>query len=220
MISTPFASLMRLGAAASVVQSALFVVIGATALLLGVDRLTAHGFASFLSTDPTAFRVLCGALVAIATLGVAITPAERALIASANPGLATFGASLAHLGHAGTIAFFSWWLLKTIADDGGAGLDAIAPIEFGMMFELVFVGAWVWIIAAVARGEPSWPRGFLFLSVAKATSFWFTFLAFLTMEKWMLLLGLGAVTFATGPSWHLWIARIMLRRVDGASDAG
>jgi hypothetical protein len=40
------------------------------------------------------------------------------------------------------------------------------------------------------------------------------------MEKWMLLLGLGAVTFVTGPFWHLWIARIMLRRVEGRSDAG
>jgi hypothetical protein len=150
---------MRLGAAASIVQSALFVVIGSAALVLGVERLIEHGFASFLSTEPTAFRVLCVVFIAIATLGVAITPAERASIEPANPGLATFGATLAHLGHAGTIAFFSWWLLKSLDGAATVGLDAIAPIEFGVMFELVFVGSWVWIIAAVARGEPSWPRG-------------------------------------------------------------
>ncbi len=79
------------------------------------------------------------------------------------------------------------------------------------MFELVFVGAWVWIIAAVMRGQPSWPTGFVALSVAKAASFWLAFIAFLTGQKPMIVLGLGAVTFVTGPLWHLWIPRLFLR---------
>ena len=58
------------------------------------------------------------------------------------------------------------------------------PIDWGVMFELVFV---------------------------KATVFWFTFAAFLTMEKWMLVLGPRAVTFIVGPFWHLRTARILTR---------
>jgi hypothetical protein len=211
------ASVLRLGAAVSVVQSALFVVIGIAALALGVDRLADDGFAGFIVTDPTAFRVLCLGFVLIALLGLAITPAERALIEPANAGLAGFGATLAYLGHAGTIAFFSWWLL-TSADDvgGGVDLDVMAPIDWGVMFELVFVGAWVWIIAGVMRSDPTAPRGFLWLSVVKATAFWFAFAAFVTLEPWMLVLGVGAVAFFAGPLWHLWVARIMLARTEEA----
>ena len=209
----PSTSVLRLGAAVSVIQSALFVVIGVAALALGVDRLVADGFASLPDADPAAFRVLCAAFILIAVLGIAITPAERALIEPVNAGWAGLGSRLAYLGHAGTIAFFSWWLLNSFDDASpGIDLDTIAPIEWGVMFELVFVGAWVWIIAGVAFGRLPWPRGFLALSVLKATSFWFAFTAFLTDEKWMLVLGLGAVTFVTGPSWHLWISRLFLQR--------
>jgi hypothetical protein len=189
----------------------LFVVIGVVALLLGVDQLVDDGFASFTDTDPAAFRLLCVAFIMIAVLGLAITPAERALIEPANAGWARFGAALAYLGHGGTIAFFSWWLLTSgAAASTSIDLEAIAPIEFGVMFELVFVGAWVWIIAALMQRDPTVRQGFLWLSVAKATAFWFTFAAFLVTQKWMLMLGLGAVTFLAGPLWHLWIARIMI----------
>lgn len=215
-----YASVLRLGAVVSVVQSVLFVVIGVAALLLGVDRLVADGFASLPSADATVFRILCGAFIGIAVLGLAITPAERALIEPIDAGWAGLGARFAYLGHAATIAFFSWWLLKSFGDaDSGADLDPIAPIEWGVMFELVFVGAWVWVIAGVAAfGRLALPRGFLPLSVAKATSFWFAFSAFLTKEEWMLILGVGAVTFLTGPSWHLWISRIFLRSVREHTD--
>lgn len=210
----PSASVLRMGAVVSVIQSALFVVIGVAALALGVDRLVEDGFASLSSADPAAFRVLCAAFILIALLGLAITPAERALIEPTNAGWAGQGARLAYLGHAGTIAFFSWWLLNSFdAVELGADLDTIAPIEWGVMFELVFVGAWVWIITGVAWGRLPWSPGFLWLGVAKAISFWFAFSAFLTNEKWMLVLGLGAVTFVTGPSWHLWISRMFMDRV-------
>jgi hypothetical protein len=50
------------------------------------------------------------------------------------------GAVLAYLGHAGTIAFFSWWLLTSLREDTAATvLDTIAPIDWGVMFELVLV---------------------------------------------------------------------------------
>lgn len=213
------ASTLKLGALASVIQAVLFAVIGAAALVLGADRRVDHGFASLPSADPTAFRVLCVAFVLIATLGLAITPAERALIERASPGLARFGATLAYLGHAGTIAFFSWWLLWSFDHAGtNSSLDVIAPIDWGVMFELAFVGGWVWIIAGVMRGKKSLPGGFLVLSVVKATSFWFAFAAFLADVKWMIVRGLGAVTFVTGPSWHVWIARIMARRVRELAD--
>jgi hypothetical protein len=41
---------------------------------------------------------------------------------------------------------------------------------------------------------------------------WFTFLAFQTNQTWMLIVGLGSVTFVAGPLWHLWIARPFWRR--------
>ena len=96
----------------------MFVVIGVAAVVLRVDRLVDYGFASLPSADPAAFRVLCAAFVLIAVLGLAITAAERALIEESNAALAGFGATLAYLGHCGTIAFFSWWLLRSI--HGGA----------------------------------------------------------------------------------------------------
>ncbi|MGZ8801809.1 MAG: hypothetical protein ACXWZL_04090 [Mycobacterium sp.] len=204
----------------SVVQSGLFVLIGAMALLLGVDRLRIHGFAALAAATPVAFRVLCAAFVLIAVLGLAITPAEQALIESADAALARFGATLAYLGHAGTIAVFSWWLLNTRgAEAPPQTLDTIVPIAWAMMFELVFVGAWVWIIAGgIARGRESyWPPGFLGFSIAKAVSFWFGFAALVVNDKWMIILGVGAVTFVTGPLWHLWVARVMIGRLAGAA---
>jgi hypothetical protein len=207
------ASVLKLGTVVSVLQSALFVVIGVAGLMLGVDRLIDDGFASLALADPNAFRVLCLAFVLIAVLGLAITGAERALIEPSNVGLARFGAVLAYLGHAGTIAFFSWWLIRSFHISSRIGLDVIAPLDWGVMFELVFVGAWVWIIAILMRGQLAWPAGFVVLSVVKAASFWFAFIAFLTDQKWMIVLGLGAVTFVTGPLWHLWIPRLFLRSV-------
>jgi hypothetical protein len=56
--------------------------------------------------------------------------------------------------------------------------------------------------------------------VAKATSFWFAFSALVANEELMLVLGLGAVAFVTGPICHLWITRMFLeRRRDGAPPA-
>ncbi|HEU5158257.1 MAG TPA: hypothetical protein VFU43_14775 [Streptosporangiaceae bacterium] len=198
----------------------MFLVIGVAALAVGVDRLADDDFAALVAESPAAFRVMCGALVLIAVLGMAITPAERALIEPSNAGFARFGAALAYLGHGGTIAFFSWAMFSSPRDaNPGAILNTLAPLEWGMMFELVFVGAWVWIMAGVMRGEPTWPTGFVLLSIAKATSFWMAFLAFLTGATWFLLLGAGTVTFVTGPAWHLWIAQIFKRRA-GDADAG
>jgi hypothetical protein len=210
---------LRLGAAVSVAQSALFVVIGASLLVLGVERFVHNGFGSLASAQPAAFRVLCTAFVLIAVLGLAITPAEQALIEAVNPGLARFGAVLAYLGHAGTIGFFSWWLLTSLRGDGFAGLDRIARIDWGVMFELVFVGAWVWIILAIGRGLPQLSPAFLALSAAKALSFWFAFAAVVSNDRWLIVLGAGAVTFITGPVWHLWIPRLFLRRVREVADA-
>lgn len=206
------ASVLRLGAAVSVVQSALFVVIGAAAVILGVDRLVADGFAALPATDLAAFRTLCVGFIAIAVLGLAITPAERIAVASAHPGWAAFGANLALLGHTGTIAYFSWWLLITRTTTRPAtGAGSLAPLAWGSMFELAFVGAWVWIIAGLIWHDQRWPRGFVVLSLVKGTCFWFAFAAVLANRAWMIRLGVGAVTFGAGPAWHLWIARLFSR---------
>ncbi len=199
-----------LGAVASVVQSGLFVVIAACALAIGIDRFARGGLAAMSSAAPGLFLVLCGAFIAIAVLGLAITPAEKQLIERDIPGLADFGSTMAIFGHSGTIAYFAWWMLYgfgvCVADPDVA--NRVAPIHLGVMFELVFVGAWVWVIAwAIARHRVL-PRGFLWLSVVKALCFWFTFAAFLVNVPWMLIVGLGATALAVGPAWHLWIARL------------
>lgn len=72
--------------------------IGVAALVLGVDQLVDDGFGRFSVTDPGVFRILCVAFVLIAVLGLAITPAERALIEPANAGWSRFGAALTYLG--------------------------------------------------------------------------------------------------------------------------
>jgi hypothetical protein len=215
----PVASVLRLGSIVSVAQSALFVTIGVAALVLGVDRLVDDGFAGLAGADPTAFRVFCAAFVLIAVLGLAITGAERALIEPANAGWARYGAVLAYFGHAGTITFFSWWLFHASGDRGGTDLDVLAPIGWGVMFELVFVGAWVWIIAAVMYPRPSFPPSFVAFSVVKAASFWFAFIAILIDEKWMIAVGVAAVTFITGPIWHGWIPRLFQRHARECADA-
>ncbi|MBL9025953.1 MAG: hypothetical protein JNL21_27410 [Myxococcales bacterium] len=191
-------------------------VIAVSALAIGIDRFVRGGLAAMSASAPGLFLVLCGAFILIAVLGLAITPAEKQLIERHTPGLADFGGAMAVLGHSGTIAYFSWWTLYRL------GLcvtepelaNRLAPIQLGVMFELVFVGAWVWIIAwAVARHRVL-PRGFFWLSVVKAVCFWFTFVAFLLNVTWMLVVGLGATALVVGPAWHLWIARLFPR--DGA----
>jgi hypothetical protein len=201
---------LRFGSAVSLVQSALFIVIGVAALVLGVGRLVEDGFASLPAANPVAFKILCLAFIGIAVLGLAITPSERAAVSARRPDWADFGSALAYLGHAGTIAFFSWWLVIA-RDPVPTEAAALAPLQWGAMFELVFVGAWVWIIAAAIRDDPRWPRGFLLLSVAKATSFWLAYLAILHQQAWSIVLGVGIVTFVTGPGWHAWIAGILRR---------
>ncbi len=203
-----------LGACASVLQSALFIVIALAALAIGIDRFVAGGFARLATEAPFPFIVLCAAFIAIALLGLAITPAERLLIETQAPGWAEFGGALAVLGHSGTVAFFSWWLAYALggADAPATDLaDRLAPLRWGTMFELVFVGAWVWIIAWVVSRHRQLPRGFLVLSIVKAVCFWFTFAAFVANVDWMLFMGIGATALIAGPAWHLWIARILWR---------
>jgi len=209
---------MGLGAIASVVQSGLFVVIGLCGLGLGLDRVVTVGLAAARAQSPTLFALLCASFILVAVLGFAITPAERQLVARHAPGLADFGAALALFGHAGTVAFFAWWLLAGMAAGAGEpfGADRIAPVRFGMMFELVFVGAWVWIIAWIGARHPGLPRSFVGLSIAKAGCFWLTFAAIVLDRPWLLLAASAATTLAAGPAWHLWIARLLLREADPA----
>jgi hypothetical protein len=63
-----------LGAVVSVLQSGLFPVIGLAALALGIDRFVDEGVSSAAGANLFAFRILCGAFVLIAVLGLAIPP--------------------------------------------------------------------------------------------------------------------------------------------------
>jgi hypothetical protein len=203
-----------LGSVASVIQSGLFVVIALSSLALGIERFVGDGLAGLATDTPALFLVLCSAFVLIAILGLAITPAEKLLLANHAPGLADFGAAMATLGHVGTIVFFSWWGFYALSDSNAIPpqmANQMAPIRWGVMFELVFVGGWVWIIAWVVARHGILPRGFLYLSVVKAICFWFTFAAFLANVAWMLVVGLGATALVVGPAWHLWIARLFPR---------
>lgn len=211
------ASVFRLAAGVSRIQSALFVLIALTALALGIDRFVEDGFGALFFESPHLFRTLCLAFAAIAVLGLAITPAEERVVAAHSEGLAALGGSLARLGHMGTIAFFSWWLFAGGWDEPGpTGLslaNRVMPIQWGVMFELLFVGAWVWIMAWVVFRHGALSRGFGALSIAKATSFWFALLAFVLNERVLIVVGLGAVALVFGPWWHVWIARSFLRDV-------
>lgn len=210
---TKIESRAGLGSLVSVVQSALFIVIALSALAMGIDRFVHGGLAELSHTAPHLFLLLSGSFILIAVLGLAITPAEKELVERYAPGLADFGSTLAILGHAGTIAYFSWWTLYRL---GMCVIEPelanrIAPIQLGVIFELVFVGAWVWIIAWAVACHKFLPRGFLWLSIAKAISSWFTFVAFMVNTPWMLIAGLGTTALIAGPAWHLWIARLFLR---------
>ena len=61
--------------------------------------------------------------------------------------------------------------------------------------------------------DDRWPYGFLLRSIAKATSFWVAYVCLLTDQVWEIIVGVGAVAFVTGPSWHAWIAAI-IRKLD------
>ena len=203
--------LLRLGATVSAIQSVLFVVIGLSAVALDVGQLVEDGFAALAGSDLALFRLLCSSFVAIAALGIAITPAERAAVAPAHRGWALFGANLAYLGHAGTIAYFSWWLVATRSGVAPTDADEFAPLQWGAGFELVMVGAWVWIIAGLIRRDRRWPRPFLWLSIAKATTFWLAFASLFTTSTAAITGAVGVVTLVTGPLWHGWIATLLRR---------
>ena len=154
--------------------------------------------------------------MAIAILGLAITPAEKALLAEKAPGPAQFGAALASLGHMGTIAYFSWWISYVLrsADPMTPELaNQLAPIAWGLAFELGLVGAWVWIIAWVGARHRLVPRGFVRLSIVKALSFWFTLVAVAVESRPLVVIGLGATAVFVGPAWHLWVARLFPKPV-------
>ena len=201
----------RLGAAASIVQVALFWVIAVAALALGVDRFLSGGLGVAARERLVPFVILCIAFVAIAILGLAITPAEKALLEEKAPGPAQFGAALAYLGHAGTIVFFSWWGYYALRSGDlltGEQANEWAPIAWGLAFELGLVGAWVWIIAWVGARHRLVPRGFVRLSIVKAVCFWFTLVAVALGSGPMVVIGLGATAIVVGPAWHLWVARL------------
>jgi hypothetical protein len=201
----------RLGAAASIIQVVLFWVIAGAALAVGVDRFLGGGPGVASRERPVAFVILCIAFVAIAILGLAITPAEKALLEKKAPGPAQFGAALASLGHMGTIAFFSWWAFYAVQSPDSLTAElanGLAPIAWGLAFELGLVGAWVWIIAWVGARHRLVPRGFVRLSVAKAVSFWFTLIALMLESRPMVVVGLSLTAVIVGPAWHLWVARL------------
>jgi hypothetical protein len=201
----------RLGAVASNIQVVLFWVIAGAALAVGVDRFLGGGPATAARERPVPFVIVSVAFVAIAILGLAITPAEKALLEGKSPGLAQFGAALASLGHMGTIVFFSWWAYYALrsGEPLTEGLaNQLAPVAWGLGFELGLVGAWVWIIAYVGARYRLVPRGFVRLSIAKAVSFWFTLVAVTLESRPMVVIGLGATAVVFGPAWHLWVARL------------
>jgi hypothetical protein len=109
----------------------------------------------------------------------------------------------------GTIAFFSWWVIfanQSHEETATAMANIILPIKWGVMFELLFVGAWVWIHAYVIFRRGILSNSFGIVSIAKATSFWFAFLAFILNDKLMLLAGVTCVAVIFGPWWHMWIS--------------
>lgn len=208
-ICLPPPRLLHFAGVVSLAQSILFPAIALAALALGVDNFIAHGFGELHQQDAPAFTVLCGAFALIALLGLAITPAERALLDDASPGWVAFGSQIAYLGHMGTIAFFTWWLAFAASRPPVAALDmanVLVALKWGLVFELVFVGAWVWIIAYATFRHRILTRAFGWLSVAKASSFWFAYGAFLLNQKWLLVAGIVAVACVFGPLWHIWIA--------------
>jgi len=208
-------SLFRTGARVSVVQSVLFLVIASSALLLGIDQFVSNSFESLYVASPGLFLVFCGAFVLIAVLGLAITPAEKILIERADAGAAAWGSSLAYFGHMATIAFFSWWIFFAAMGAGSMEhaipASVLMPLRWGLAFELIFVGAWVWIIAFILFRHRMLPRGFLVVSVCKAVSFWGAFAAFAASNKLLLLISVGLAAAVFGPVWHLWIAAIFKR---------
>src|SRR5208283_1674178 len=138
-------SILKLGGVVSLLQSVLFWVIALSALGLGIDNLIKKGFGNLYQESPGFFLLFCGALILIAFLGVAITPAEKELLKKADNGLATWGSNLAYFGHMATIAFFSWWIIyvTTNQDQVNSGLaNILLPLKWGIMFELFFVGLW------------------------------------------------------------------------------
>ena len=213
----------RLGGIVSIIQSALFIHIALCALGLGIDNFISSGFGDLHRQSPRLFVALCTSFVLIATLGLAITPAEKKLIAGADDSLATWGSNLAYLGHMGTIAFFSWWLafVSSHHDDTTVSwANVLLPLKWGLTFELFFVGAWVWIMAYVIFRHQILSKRFGIISIAKATSFWFALAGLFVNDKWWILSGVMLVTAVFGPWWHMWIAlRFFLREEASATTA-
>ncbi len=210
--------ILKIGACVSIVQSGLFEIIALSALGLGIDQFIEGGFGSLNLQSHGLFLLLCFAFVVIAILGIAITPAEKEVIEEYHEGLATLGSNFAYIGHAGTIIFFSWWIFLVSGYGEAQAViqmaDVMMSIKWGVMFELVFVGAWVWIIAYIIfryRTDQMLKNRFGGISIAKAISFWFTFVAFYLNDKVLCVIGLTLTAVIFGPLWHAWIAGIFFR---------
>jgi hypothetical protein len=77
--------------------------------------------------------------------------------------------------------------------------DLLMPIAWGVMFELFFVGSWVWIIAYIIFRRRNLSKGLLIISICKAISFWLTFISFIVNSKPLLMIGLGVTAMVFGP---------------------
>lgn len=153
--SDPTASVLKLGAVVSVIQSGLFVVIGIAALALGVDRLVDNGFASLRFADPTAFRVLCVAFLLIAVLGLAITAAEHGV--ADNNKLETHGVFPNHFNYFGNVYFKALHVVNVRRTVPWDTVRQAASGDPEAQAELADVKTWVAKVKALSKntGQPT-----------------------------------------------------------------
>jgi hypothetical protein len=219
-------SLARIGGVFNLLQSAAYLVAGAAALFVPLERVSGstEGFAAFYAAHPTPFTVLALALIALGILGfTGVVPATAALLDEPRSGWITFGKNVALLSLAVIVVYYTWFLAMVpsfVADYRAASPDlqpAIAvndphvPANWVTWFIFGGMGLWVVVVGATGHRGRMLPRGFGWACVIKTTGFWIALAGVQGGSILLAQVGVVVGVLVGGPLYHAWLGIEMLR---------
>lgn len=219
-------SLARVGGAFNLVQAAAYLVAGAAALFIPLERVghDTSSFVAFYSASPAPYTILGLALIVLGVLGfTGVVPATAALLDEPRNGWVTFGKSVALLSLAVIVVYYTWFLstmpafvsayLAAPASLGPALAlsDPHAPANWVAWFIFGGMGLWVVVVGVVGRRQGSLPRGYGWACAIKTVGFWIALAGVISQILPLAKAGVAIGVLVGGPLYHAWLGVHMLR---------